>query len=201
MINAGQYHAMCSNENIKNNMGDMEALKLLTSNFSSSGGPFVLLPLSMLKYYLKPSAYSSINGGRHENPNSDNKVTEEMLLNKMSANKTADEQSQESHKSSQRITQESRIRKGFDLRKENSANQFKRCQRMKKLKKNQRMKDRLDNNVTAKHEEVVEDESSLSSFCKVCGDKASIHVHYGGRSCASCRAFFRRSAAAKARYS
>ena len=29
--------------------------------------------------------------------------------------------------------------------------------------------------------------------CKVCGDKVSKHVHYGGRSCNSCRAFFRRS--------
>ena len=29
--------------------------------------------------------------------------------------------------------------------------------------------------------------------CQVCGDIASTHVHYGGRSCQSCRAFFRRS--------
>jgi len=31
-----------------------------------------------------------------------------------------------------------------------------------------------------------------SKKCKVCGDKESKHVHYGGRSCQSCRAFFRR---------
>ena len=30
-------------------------------------------------------------------------------------------------------------------------------------------------------------------ICKVCGDSASAHIHYGGRSCPSCRAFFRRS--------
>ena len=29
--------------------------------------------------------------------------------------------------------------------------------------------------------------------CNVCGDKASKYCHYGGRSCQSCRAFFRRS--------
>ena len=29
--------------------------------------------------------------------------------------------------------------------------------------------------------------------CPICGDKASTHVHYGGTSCHSCRAFFRRS--------
>ena len=28
--------------------------------------------------------------------------------------------------------------------------------------------------------------------CKVCGDKAGEHIHYGGRSCTSCRQFFRR---------
>ena len=29
--------------------------------------------------------------------------------------------------------------------------------------------------------------------CKICGDKASKYCHYGGSSCQSCRAFFRRS--------
>ena len=33
----------------------------------------------------------------------------------------------------------------------------------------------------------------FDSVCPACNDKASIHVHYGGRSCHSCRAFFRRS--------
>ena len=33
----------------------------------------------------------------------------------------------------------------------------------------------------------------LLEICKVCGDSASAHIHYGGRSCPSCRAFFRRS--------
>ena len=30
-------------------------------------------------------------------------------------------------------------------------------------------------------------------LCKVCGDVATKYNHYGGRSCASCRAFFQRS--------
>ena len=37
-------------------------------------------------------------------------------------------------------------------------------------------------------------------FCKICGDGVSSHVHYGGRSCMSCRAFFRRSVERSARY-
>ena len=36
-------------------------------------------------------------------------------------------------------------------------------------------------------------EQDFDSVCPACNDKASIHVHYGGRSCHSCRAFFRRS--------
>ena len=32
-----------------------------------------------------------------------------------------------------------------------------------------------------------------SDLCKVCGDMASKHTYYGGRSCQSCRQFFRRS--------
>jgi len=45
------------------------------------------------------------------------------------------------------------------------------------LKRNKFMKSQLDDFV----------------FCKVCGDEATKHTHYGGRSCSSCRAFFRRS--------
>ena len=37
-------------------------------------------------------------------------------------------------------------------------------------------------------------DANLSQKCKICGDKESKHTHYGGRSCQSCRAFFRRYA-------
>ena len=39
-----------------------------------------------------------------------------------------------------------------------------------------------------------------SHLCKVCNDTASKHVHYGGTSCHSCRAFFRRSIEATTKY-
>ena len=36
--------------------------------------------------------------------------------------------------------------------------------------------------------------SSHSAFCPICGNaEAGSHLHYGGRGCSSCRAFFRRS--------
>ena len=38
-----------------------------------------------------------------------------------------------------------------------------------------------------------------SSRCQVCGEIAGKHNYYGGRSCQSCRAFFRRSAETLAR--
>jgi hypothetical protein len=39
-------------------------------------------------------------------------------------------------------------------------------------------------------------ETTESNFkkCPVCGDNATQHIHYGGSSCLSCRAFFRRTA-------
>ena len=36
-------------------------------------------------------------------------------------------------------------------------------------------------------------EAEFSEPCKVCGEIASKFMHYGGRSCQSCRAFFRRT--------
>ena len=39
---------------------------------------------------------------------------------------------------------------------------------------------------------IFEGNQILSHLCKVCGDEASKHSYYGGRSCPSCRAFFRR---------
>ena len=42
---------------------------------------------------------------------------------------------------------------------------------------------------------LMEEEWKSSNRCGVCGDKASKFIHYGGRSCQSCRAFFRRTVA------
>ena len=39
----------------------------------------------------------------------------------------------------------------------------------------------------------VEEENESMMLCKVCGDISSKFIHYGGRSCQSCRAFFRRT--------
>ena len=43
------------------------------------------------------------------------------------------------------------------------------------------------------HEQNQEQNPTVWGLCKVCGDTQSKHIHYGGRSCRSCRAFFRRS--------
>ena len=60
------------------------------------------------------------------------------------------------------------------------------CSRNKHKSKKHQLKD--DN--SSKH---VQQDNTMPESCKVCGGIASIHVHYGGRSCQSCRAFFRRS--------
>ena len=46
----------------------------------------------------------------------------------------------------------------------------------------------------------VENPQKDSLLCKVCGDGATKYNHYGGRSCAGCRAFFRRSVEQHKRY-
>ena len=52
------------------------------------------------------------------------------------------------------------------------------CSIYKKAKENTKAKENLQND---------------SILCKVCGDGATKYNHYGGRSCAGCRAFFKRS--------
>ena len=42
-------------------------------------------------------------------------------------------------------------------------------------------------------ETISVEKQAESDLCKVCGDMASKHTYYGGRSCQSCRQFFRRS--------
>ena len=49
---------------------------------------------------------------------------------------------------------------------------------------------KVANNTVLKREEKNEVTFEL---CKVCGDRAGVHNYYGGKSCPSCRAFFRRS--------
>ena len=53
----------------------------------------------------------------------------------------------------------------------------------------------LSENIGSPKRKHVEQEWQSSKLCGVCGDKASKFIHYGGRSCQSCRAFFRRTVA------
>ena len=53
----------------------------------------------------------------------------------------------------------------------------------------------LSKNIGTPKRKQVEEEWESSKLCGVCGDKASKFIHYGGRSCQSCRAFFRRTVA------
>jgi hypothetical protein len=53
----------------------------------------------------------------------------------------------------------------------------------------------IEENFGQSFDVVVKSEQLPRSFlvCPICGNEAGKHIHYGGRACTSCRAFFRRS--------
>ena len=58
----------------------------------------------------------------------------------------------------------------------------------------QRQRDKISPKTGSNLKKSVKERSiSESEYCLVCGEKAGKHLYYGGRSCQSCRAFFRRS--------
>ena len=53
----------------------------------------------------------------------------------------------------------------------------------------QNREEQTSNNTT---QTICAEKQITSNMCEVCGDKAGLHRYYGGKSCTSCRAFFRR---------
>ena len=199
----------------QNNSDDMNLLKQLTSNLSSNCGPFVLLPLSMLKYYLKPDALSGMTGkNESENATSSSKQTADEDNESMFSEQTTDsseyeiDTSRSVDTSSEGFLQHSpnstQEQDSSDVTKPKNEYPLNR-RRLGRKTRNKRQNIRSGSSSVDQRMDysnlyrTPEDTSNVSAFCKVCGDKASIHVHYGGRSCASCRAFFRRSVEAKTR--
>ena len=203
----------------QNNSDDMELLKQLTSNLSSNCGPFVLLPLSMLKYYLKPNALSGMAGeSKSDNPTPTSKQIAHEDNESMFSEQTTDSSEYEIDTSldietssggfqqhSPNSTQEQNSSNLTQPKNEYPLNR----RRLGRKTRNKRQNIKMIRPGSSASDQQMdysnlyrtpEDASNVSAFCKVCGDKASIHVHYGGRSCASCRAFFRRSVEAKTRY-
>ena len=206
-----------SPEKEQNNSDDMDLLKQLTSNLSSNCGPFVLLPLSMLKYYLKPDALSGMSGeNKSENSMpSSNQIADEDNES-MFSEQTTDSSEYEIDTSRSVETSSG----GYQQHSPNSTEEQNSSDATKPKNEYPLNRRRLGRKTRNKRQNIrsgsssldqrmdysnlyrtPEDASNVSAFCKVCGDKASIHVHYGGRSCASCRAFFRRSVEAKTRRS
>ena len=195
----------------------MDLLQQLTSNMSSNCGPFVLMPLSMLKRCLKPDVLSSmVSGNKCGSPNlssrteqksdedNDSMFSEQTIDSfekEMDTDRWVEESTRKLNQRSIIGYQGKNINRASNQRTENTSNR-RRIGRKTRNKKQSVRSDSSSLDQGIDYENLYkanEDDSNLSAFCKVCGDKASIHVHYGGRSCASCRAFFRRSVEAKAR--
>ena len=85
----------------------------------------------------------------------------------------------------------------------NNLREAKSLQKVKKNMKNNRVFSRTTRkdakvlcSIYKKEREKTKAKENLqndSILCKVCGDGATKYNHYGGRSCAGCRAFFKRS--------
>ena len=207
-------HPNFTNDARKNKINDLDLLRQISSNFSSDGGPFVLLPLSMLKHYLKPGILSgTICGNTSESQTrlsySDQSIDDdsESIISEDSTNSLEDPMDSSQYDGPFSSTPK-RYSPSSDRdlnRNENTRRQEIIQKRNRNVKKSNRPKSSVSSrkrgheNVSIYSNKKRVDDSGSSAFCKVCGDKASTHVHYGGRSCASCRAFFRRSVEAKAR--
>ena len=204
-----------TNHTRKNEINNIDLLKQISSNFSTDGGPFVLLPLSMLKYYLKPGVLSGTICGNNSESQTRSSYSEQSttdddndsIISEETTNSLEDQMdtSQYNGPFSRNPKRYSPSLDHDPNRDENTRRREKIQKRNRNTKKSVRPKSSVLNrrrgheNLSTLSNKRQEDDSDLSAFCKVCGDKASTHVHYGGRSCASCRAFFRRSVEAKAR--
>ena len=198
-------------ENVENTLG--------FSPSSQYSDPLVLVPLSMLKPYLitKHSVESGSNSASNTN---DSNITPS-ITSKLESNFTEHirtnetdlitQKNIENRNMSSRDSTKPPLRKGTKSRKP--------TRKALSIKSSDKLPTKMKSNPSSTlklYEPVngLDSKSRISRnkgsararnthklpnaiFCKVCGDTASKHSHYGGNSCYSCRAFFRRAVEAE----
>ena len=164
--------------------------------------PLVLVPLSMLQLGASKSKASremNLNLQTHRFSPSD-RVT----------NATASQRHPNSISETRQycslIAENQRLHQNIPRHEKMSRNDFVETRFVKKVKRNIENK-RTSSRTTRKNSKALssiykkarekikaqEKNQNDSILCKVCGDGATKYNHYGGRSCAGCRAFFKRS--------
>ena len=184
------------------------------SRISQYSDPLVLVPLSIVKPYLmmnhsmKPGSNSTSNSGdsnisasitpkRGSNLTEQNRMKEnELVIQKTRQNRNRSSRDsshiqwrkeKKTRKPTRKLISTNRSEKLPTKKKHNPSTNLKIQEHINLLDFKSRIS--IDRKTKARNA----DTSPNEPFCKVCGDTSSKHSHYGGSSCYSCRAFFRRS--------
>ena len=185
------------------NISDNITLNTLSFN-SNNSTPFVLVPLSMLQLpqssnlkiiqksysenkpnFLQSSSFdTSLNNPTNASEKDSRRnflSRQNILVNKSRHNVSTDKNSKT------RSVKEKEVRRNIAKEEKRIGN--KNVGRLKR----QILRKRAETGLKTKSNLKKNFSDGGSLLCLVCGEKAGRHTYYGGRSCQSCRAFFRRS--------
>ena len=176
------------------------------SKHSNDLGSFVLVPLSMLslpfssnmRIVQSTNLESPSNLLQSSSPSSQTRLISSTNVRKRGPRRDVAERKNIPQSRSERkvSTAENSNNKKDECGRARIENMAKRKRNASKNTKNnfrQILHDKKGNGLAAKYDLTKSIRRNESTLCLICKEKAGQHTYYGGKSCQSCRAFFRRS--------